>query len=387
MELITTETTGSKGTRGAFAFIAVKFRGTGKMFETTNSDDALVDNNNLLEYKNVRPDSASGLHKRALTSLVDHHQRSIKSREMRVQEVRFTVAQDGSTKFRTIRDALNAAMGTSRRVPNISLIGDGMGKTIITGDRIVADENSSADATATVTVNGKKGTLFIAQGITFRNTAGLPNNNYNQAVALRSDKGNSAFYQCSFEGYQDTLLADSGNQFYRECSISGSVDFIFGNALAIFQRCDISVKPSKNKKSIIAAQGRGNPEENTGFIFQNCKIHPSAELRPLIESKSKEVYLGRPWKLFARTIFLNSELEGVHEQGWTTWNETASTDHIEYAEYGNTGAAASTNGRVKWKNFHVLNSLEEARKYTLGGGFWQQFNWLEITNVPFDRDL
>ncbi|KAI3428967.1 Pectinesterase [Psidium guajava] len=102
-------------------------------------------------------------------------------------------------------------------------VGDGIGKTIITGSKSVGG-GSTTFKSATVAVVGDG---FVARDITFRNTAGAANH---QAVALRSGSDLSVFYKCSFEGYQDTLYVHSERQFYRECDIYGTVDFIFGNA-------------------------------------------------------------------------------------------------------------------------------------------------------------
>jgi pectinesterase len=108
------------------------------------------------------------------------------------------------------------------------------------------------------------GDRFIAVDVTFRNTAGPKKH---QAVALRNNADLSTFYRCSFEGYQDTLYVHSLRQFYRECEIHGTVDFIFGNAAAVFQSCNLFArKPMANQKIAFTAQGRSDPNQNTGIV-------------------------------------------------------------------------------------------------------------------------
>lgn len=108
------------------------------------------------------------------------------------------------------------------------------------------------------------GDRFIAVDVTFRNTAGPEKH---QAVALRSNADLSTFYRCSFEGYQDTLYVHSLRQFYRECEIYGTVDFIFGNAAAVFQSCNLYArKPMAAQKNAFTAQGRTDPNQNTGIV-------------------------------------------------------------------------------------------------------------------------
>ncbi|KAJ6294503.1 hypothetical protein OIU76_022554 [Salix suchowensis] len=189
------------------------------------------------------------------------------------------VAQDGSGNYRTIKAALDAAAkrsGTRRFViriksgvysenldigknlKNIMLVGDGLRYTIITGSRSVGGGFTTFNS-ATVAVTGDG---FIARGITFRNTAGPQNS---QAVALRSGSDLSVFYRCGFEGYQDTLYVHSQRQFYKECYIYGTVDFIFGNAAVVLQNCMIYARrPMAQQKNVLTAQGRSDPNQNTG---------------------------------------------------------------------------------------------------------------------------
>ncbi|KAL2337536.1 hypothetical protein Fmac_011982 [Flemingia macrophylla] len=163
------------------------------------------------------------------------------------------VAKDGSGKYMTVSAAINAAPKSSS------------GRTIITGSKSVGG-GVTTFRSATVAVVGDR---FIAQDITFRNTAGAANH---QAVALRSGSDLSVFYRCSFEGYQDTLYVYSDRQFYRECDIYGTVDFIFGNASVVFQNCNLYARNPPNKVNTITAQGRTDPNMAFPFTIQRLLL-------------------------------------------------------------------------------------------------------------------
>ncbi|KAL6341932.1 hypothetical protein AAG906_038177 [Vitis piasezkii] len=160
---------------------------------------------------------------------------------------------------------------------NITLLGDGIGKTIVTGSRSVGGGSTTYNS-ATVAVVGDG---FIARGMTIRNTAGASNH---QAVALRSGSDLSVYYQCSFEGYQDTLYVYSDRQFYRECDIYGTVDFIFGNAAVVFQNCNIYARNPPNKINTVTAQGRTDPNQNTGISIHDCEVTAASDLKPVQSS-------------------------------------------------------------------------------------------------------
>jgi pectin methylesterase-like acyl-CoA thioesterase len=107
---------------------------------------------------------------------------------------------------------------------------------------------------------------FMAIAMGFRNTAGAIKH---QAVALRVQSDRSIFLNCRMEGYQDTLYAHSLSQYYRSCVIAGTIDFLFGDATAVFQNCIFMVRrPLDNQQNIVTAQGRINPHETTGFVLQ-----------------------------------------------------------------------------------------------------------------------
>ncbi|CAL5381493.1 unnamed protein product [Camellia sinensis] len=241
------------------------------------------------------------------------------------------VAQDGSGNFKTIGQAVAAAAakgGSARfviyvkagvynenvqiKVKNVMLIGDGIGKTIITGSKSVGG-GSTTFQSATVAVVGDG---FIARGITIRNTAGAVQQ---QAVALRVGSDLSAFYQCSFEAYQDTLYVHSLRQFFRECDIYGTVDFIFGNSAVVFQNCNIYARSPPNKTNTLTAQGRTDPNQNTGISIHNCKVTAAPDLVPV--QSTVNTYLGRPWQMYSRTVFMNTFLDSlINPTGWMPWN-------------------------------------------------------------------
>lgn len=226
------------------------------------------------------------------------------------------------------------------------------------------------------------GENFIAVDVTFRNTAGPQKH---QAVAVRNNADLSAFYRCSFEGYQDTLYVHSLRQFYRECDIYGTVDFIFGNAAAVFQNCNIYArKPMANQKNAVTAQGRTDPNQNTGISIQNCRIDAAPDLA--VELNSAANYLGRPWKEYSRTVYLHSYIgDLIRPAGWLEWNGTVGLDTLFYGEYNNYGPGANTNKRVQWRGHKLLNVTQAwnftVLNFTLGN------TWLPNTDIPYSGGL
>ncbi|GAB4858791.1 hypothetical protein Ancab_010268 [Ancistrocladus abbreviatus] len=314
--------------------------------------------------------------------------------------VNLVVAKDGSGNYKTIQEALAAAakrkgsgrfvihvksgvytenVGIGSKLKNIMLVGDGMANTIITGSRsVVGGYTTFNSATFAVTGDG-----FIARGITFRNTAGPQKH---QAVALRSGSDLSVFYQCSFEGYQDTLYAYSQRQFYRECNIYGTVDFIFGNAAVVFQNCNMFVrKPLASQKNTVTAQGRSDPNQNTGIVIHNCKILADSDLKPVVSSFS--TYLGRPWKQYSRTVVMETYLDSlINSAGWLAWDGNFALTTLFYGEYKNSGPSSSTRGRVKWSGYKVITSPTEAAKFSVATFIAGQ-SWVPATGVPFTANI
>ncbi|VFQ59613.1 unnamed protein product [Cuscuta campestris] len=312
--------------------------------------------------------------------------------------VDLVVAKDGSGNFTTVGEALGAAPNSSatrfviyikagayfenveveKKKTNIMLVGDGIGKTLIKGNRSVVDGwTTFRSATVAAVGNG-----FLAKGITFENYAGPEKH---QAVAVRSGSDLSAFFNCSFVAYQDTLYVHSLRQFFRDCDIYGTVDFIFGNAAAVFQNCNLYArKPLANQKNIFTAQGRDDPNQNTGISVLNSKIAAAADLVP-VQSSFKN-YLGRPWKEYSRTVFMLSNIEGlIDPAGWLEWNGSFALGTLYYGEYRNRGAGSNTSARVSWPGYRILN-LTEATQFT-AGSFIQGQQWLPATGFPFYLNL
>ncbi|KAK6273758.1 hypothetical protein POUND7_010841 [Theobroma cacao] len=303
------------------------------------------------------------------------------------------VAKDGSGNYKTISEAINAASGgrfviyvkagvynekIRTKKDGITLIGDGKYRTIIVGDDSV-NGGSSMPGSATFTVTGDG---FIARDIGFQNTAG-PQGEQALAVYVASD--HSVFYRCSMAGYQDTLYALALRQFYRECDIYGTVDFIFGNAAAVFQSCSLTLRRPHGSYNVILANGRSDPGQNTGFSIQNCRIVPSSDFSPVKHSFAS--YLGRPWKQYSRAVVMESTIDdAIASRGWIEWpGAGAYSKSLYFAEYANAGPGAGTSGRVTWPGFHVIGR-DEAVKFTVDK-FIAGTSWLPSTGVTFVSGL
>jgi pectin methylesterase-like acyl-CoA thioesterase len=219
------------------------------------------------------------------------------------------------------------------------------------------------------------GAGFVARDMTFINNAGPEKY---QAVALRMGADFAAIYRCSIAGYQDTLYVHSLRQFYRECDIFGTVDFIFGNAAVVFQECNIYArKPLANQKNTITAQGRKDPNQNTGISLHNCRIKAAADLSPF--KAAYPTYLGRPWKLYSRTVILKSFLDDlIHPAGWLEWSGEFALRTLYFGEYMNVGPGARMDGRVTWPGYKVIKTAEEAKEFSVD---------IFISGCPYIGDL
>ncbi|XP_068644965.1 pectinesterase 3-like [Aristolochia californica] len=158
---------------------------------------------------------------------------------------------------------------------------------------------------------------LIAQDLQIQNTAGPEKG---QAVALRVGAEKSVINRCKLIAYQDTLYPHSLRQFFRDCFVTGTVDFIFGNSAVVFQNCKIIArKPGKGQGNMVTAQGRNDPNQNTGTSIQNCDVIPSADL--IQANFFVKSYLGRPWKQYSRTVYMQSFIDNhIDPSGWLPWS-------------------------------------------------------------------
>ncbi|XP_010491615.1 PREDICTED: probable pectinesterase/pectinesterase inhibitor 51 [Camelina sativa] len=310
-----------------------------------------------------------------------------------------TVCKDGKCDYKTVQDAVKAAPvenGMRKFViriregvykenviipfekKNVVFIGDGMGKTVITGSLNAGMPGITTYNTATV---GVVGDGFMARDVTFQNTAGPDTH---QAVAFRSDSDLSLLENCEFLGNQDTLYVHGLRQFYKNCRIQGNVDFIFGNSAAVFQDCEILIaprqlKPEEGEKNAVTAQGRNDPLQSTGFVFLNCLINGTEEYMKLFKANPKvhKNYLGRPWKDYSRTVFIGCNLEAlITPDGWLPWSGDFALKTLYYGESNNTGPGSDRSQRVPWSS-EIPD--EHVHVYSVAN-FIQADEWASISN-------
>jgi pectinesterase len=264
------------------------------------------------------------------------------------------VAADGSAPFKTMQSAIMSVPSGSRQNPVIIHIAPGTYKELIyiqrekSFFRLVGESPTntilSFNLYAGITnAEGKPiGTFktpsttidaddFTAENLTFENSAGP----IGQALAIRVDGDRAAFRNCRFLGWQDTILLNRGRQYFENCFVCGHVDFIFGAATAWFEKCQINCL----RDGYITAAS--TPVDNPyGFVFSNCKITGE----PGVKS-----FLGRPWRIYASTIFLNCDMTDViRPQGWNDWGKPEAHTTARYAEFASKGDGASSTNRPDW---------------------------------------
>ncbi|WEK20289.1 MAG: pectinesterase family protein [Candidatus Pedobacter colombiensis] len=294
------------------------------------------------------------------------------------QKADFVVAKDGSGNFKTIQEAINAVpdfknttttifikngvykekLNLSAAKRKVRMLGESTDKTILTYDDYAQKKDSLGKDIGTTGSSSFfiYGDDFTAENITFENSAGP----VGQAVALWIAGDKARFLNCKMLGFQDTLYTygKGSRQYFYKCYISGTVDFIFGSATVIFDKCEIFCK----KPGYVTAASTPDTTKY-GYVFMSCKINGSAP--------DGSVYLGRPWRPAAKTVFLNCELGAVIKaEGWHNWGKESNEKTAFYAEYKSKGIGAQPEKRVSWS--HQLSD-QEAKEYTVTQIFkgWQ----------------
>ncbi|MDE6859509.1 MAG: pectin esterase [Duncaniella sp.] len=287
-----------------------------------------------------------------------------------------TVAQDGSGDYTTVSDALdgiraymdynvtvNIRNGVYKEkivipswLKNVTFEGESADSTIITFDHHANIDNMGTFRTYTVKVE--------ASNMTFRNLT-IENNapQLGQAVALHTEGDKLQFYNCRLLGNQDTLFTGGKNMrlYFSECYIEGTTDFIFGPATAYFKDCTIH---SKRNSYITAAS---TPDDvKVGYVFDNCRLTAADGV--------DKVYLGRPWRPYAHTAFINCEMgQHIVAEGWHNWRNPDNEKTARYCEYRSTGPGASPATRVEWSR--QLSDKEAAELLDVTNVFTQHSTW------------
>lgn len=289
---------------------------------------------------------------------------------VKAADYNFVVAQDGSGDFTTVQAAINAVPDYRKAGPtriyikkgiykekiviaeskqNVQLIGeDGV---VLTYDDYaqkpnVFGEGKGTSGSGSVYIFGPD---FFAENITFENTSGP----VGQAVACHVAGDRAVFRRCRFLGFQDTLytFGENTREYYEDCYIEGTVDFIFGKATAVFNRCELR---SKRTGGFLTAPA--TPQgSNYGYVFYDCKLTADEGV------EAGSVWLSRPWRPYGKTVFIRCEMgQHIRPEGWNNWGKTDNERTAYYAEYQCYGKGADTSRRVAWSH-----QLKDANAYVM----------------------
>ncbi|KDN56713.1 pectin methylesterase [Flavobacterium seoulense] len=298
--------------------------------------------------------------------------KNIQNEKKRKKTYDIVVDAKGTGDYLSVQEALNAVAfskttetkifvknGTYKEkleIPlnknKITLIGESKEKVIITYDDYASKKNSSGENIGT---SGSASFIvtaddFKAQNITFENSSGP----VGQAVAVRVDGDRIIFDNCKFLGFQDTLYPRSttSRQYYKNCYIEGTVDFIFGASTAVFDQCEIFAKADGGYLTAASTD-----EKNLyGLVFLNCRLTTN--------SGNGSYYLGRPWRNYAKTVFIQCEMAAhIKPEGWHNWGKSEAETTTFYAEYLSTGTGANNASRAKWS--HLLTTDQLKNQYTI----------------------
>ena len=290
------------------------------------------------------------------------------------------VSRDGTGQFRNVAEAIEVCRafmeyhkviyvkkGTYKEklvVPqwltNIEICGEDRDKTIITWDdhaNIFMPEIGKGMGTFRTYTLKIQGSRITLKNITIENNSAR----LGQAVALHTEGDCLTFINCRFLGHQDTIYTGNAKcrHYFKDCYIEGTTDFIFGPSTAWFENCDIFCKAD----SYITAAS--TPQDvNYGYIFNNCHITTASNVT--------KVYLGRPWRDFGYTLFMNCDLpRQIRPEGWHQWRPEA-VKTARYMEYNNRGEGAATGQRVAWSR---QLTKKEAQQITLEQVFSRHDQW------------
>jgi pectinesterase len=281
--------------------------------------------------------------------------------------------------FTTIQAAVNAAPdsgavikiqpGTYREVVHVDKSkiqfrgeGDDQSKVVLVYSNSAAS-TCGTGCSATLFVTGDD---FFAGNMTIANDYSKTTDVPSQAVALSLRADRAVLRHVRLLGAQDTLYASSigcmngqencrtGRQYYSDCYIEGHVDFIFGDAKAVFENCEIHSIPH-GPGGYLTAQSNTQADQDAGYVFNHCKI--------TADKGAGDVYLGRPWRDYSTVIFMNTDMEApIVAAGWSDWKSAPQPrlPTATYAEFNSTGPGANPKAR---EPLSKQLTAEQAKKY------------------------
>lgn len=299
------------------------------------------------------------------------------------KDFHFIVATDGSGHYTTIQAAINAVPDYRKNTPTRILIRKGVYKekiviaeskekvhltgedgVIITYDDYAAKpnifgENKGTSGSGSFYIFGPD---FTAENITFENSSGP----VGQAVACHVGADRAVFRRCRFLGFQDTVytFGEGTREYYEDCHIEGTVDFIFGKATAVFNRCTLH---SKGAGYLTAP---ATPEEyKYGYVFYDCRLTAAPEVA------TGSVWLSRPWRPYGKAVFIRCNMgPHIHPKGYHNWGNTDNEHTAYYAEYQCTGEGADITNRATWTHQLTDISAYDIHNVLKGTDGWNPVN-------------
>lgn len=292
----------------------------------------------------------------------------------------FIVAQDGTGDFCTVQEAVNAVPDFRKGGPTRILVKKGVYKeklivpntkdgvqlygedgAVITYDdyaskQNVFGENKGTSGSSSVYIFGPN---FLAENITFENTSGP----VGQAVACQIGADRVVFRRCRFLGFQDTLytFGENTREYFEDCYIEGTVDFIFGKATTVFNRCELRSNLTGGYLTAPATP-QGKPY---GYVFFDCRMTADDGV------EDGSVWLSRPWRPYAKCVFIRCELgRHIRPEGWNNWGNPANEQTAYYAEYQSRGEGAKTDQRALWSHQLVNISHYDMKTILAGDDGW-----------------
>lgn len=308
-----------------------------------------------------------------------------------------TVSMFGDGDFKTIGDAILSIPDVHEetitifvkpgvyneklfiRKSNLKIIGQDPLTTVIRyndGAKKLREDGSEYRTSNTFTVLFA-GRDITVENITIENYAGY-GEKVGQAVAAYIASDCTAFYNCRFIAFQDTIFVGEINEaqleklmlpdyfkntntpimfplvrnYFEDCYIRGDVDFIFGSNTCYFNRCTIDSCELRSEETAYITAANTPISQEFGLVFYDCNL--------IGDAKENSVYLGRPWRSYAKTAFLHCNMEGhIKEEGWHNWDKPNAEVTCSYVEYANTGVGSKTNKRANFSKQLTNPGLEE----------------------------